>query len=127
VPKHATKAYGGIVPDIFKFVTVWVTGVTFTFPFHCTRQKSFRWAINVPELSVWTIGGTDKSPHIAGTRTALYRLPKSQPTFYFDCSRIVFTKSQPFCMVNSFVCLTDLAVLLSQSCEGSCYVVHSSN
>jgi hypothetical protein len=78
-------------------------------------------------VSVWTTGRTDKFLTTAGTRTILHSLPKPPSTHYVYCSRIIPTKSQSFCMINSSASLTGLAVLLPQSCEGSCYVVHISN
>lgn len=125
VRRYATKAYGGILPVIFNFGSMWVRGVSFMFLLLYTRQESFRCVWNFSELSVWTIGGTDKSLTTAGTRTTLHRLPQTNPAQHIDYSRIMSTKSQSFCMINSSASLTDLAVLLPQSCEGSCYVVHA--
>lgn len=73
------------------------------------------------------LGGTDKPLITNGNQNTLYRLPKSHPAHYVDYSRIISTKSQSFCTINSSASLTDLAVLLPKQCEGRCYAVHSSN
>jgi hypothetical protein len=57
----------------------------------------------------------------------LIPLPQSHPAHYVDYSRIMSTSFQSFCMINTSASLHNLVVLLPQPCEGSCYVVHSSN